>query len=40
VKRLETDRLAQLLSLGARLVRLLEAKDKVVALARPHRTRE
>jgi DNA-binding transcriptional regulator GbsR (MarR family) len=37
VKRLEAERLAQLLALGARVVRLLEAKDKVVALARPKR---
>lgn len=40
VKRLETERLAQLLSLGSRVVRLLEAKDKVVALARPKRRKD
>jgi DNA-binding transcriptional regulator GbsR (MarR family) len=35
VKRLETERLAQLLALGARVTRLLETKDKVVRLVRP-----
>jgi DNA-binding transcriptional regulator GbsR (MarR family) len=35
VKRLETERLAQLLALGARVTKLLEAKDKVVRLVRP-----
>ena len=34
VKRLETERLASLLALGARVTRLLEAKDKVVGLVR------
>jgi DNA-binding transcriptional regulator GbsR (MarR family) len=37
VKRLETERLAALLALGARVTKLLEAKDKVIALARPRR---
>ncbi|QXM24429.1 GbsR/MarR family transcriptional regulator [Elioraea tepida] len=37
VRRLETERLAQLLALGSRVVKFLEAKDKVVALARPRR---
>jgi DNA-binding transcriptional regulator GbsR (MarR family) len=35
VKRLETERLTQLLALGAKVVRLLEARDKVVRLVRP-----
>jgi DNA-binding transcriptional regulator GbsR (MarR family) len=35
VKRLETERLAQLLALGARVTKLLETKDKVVRLVRP-----
>ncbi|NKE44353.1 GbsR/MarR family transcriptional regulator [Roseomonas frigidaquae] len=34
VKKLETERLASLLALGARVTRLLEAKDKVVGLVR------
>ena len=34
VRRLETERLTALLALGARVTRLLEAKDKVVALGR------
>lgn len=34
VKRLETERLAALLALGAKVTRLLEAKDKVVGLVR------
>lgn len=34
VKRLETERLAALLALGARVTRLLEAKDRVVGLVR------
>jgi DNA-binding transcriptional regulator GbsR (MarR family) len=38
VKRLETERLAALLALGAKVTKLLEAKDKVIALARPRRT--
>ena len=37
VKRLETERLAALLALGAKVTKLLEAKDRVVALARPRR---
>ena len=42
VKRLETERLASLLALGARVTRLLEAKDKVVGLvrSRPNASRE
>jgi len=39
VKQLETARLATLLTLGAKVTRLLEAKDKVVALTRPRRPR-
>jgi DNA-binding transcriptional regulator GbsR (MarR family) len=35
VKRLETERLAQLLALGARVTKLLETKDKAVRLVRP-----
>lgn len=34
VKRLETERLAALLALGAKVTKLLEAKDKVVGLVR------
>jgi DNA-binding transcriptional regulator GbsR (MarR family) len=34
VKRLETERLAQLLALGSRVARLVEATDKVVSLGR------
>ena len=34
VKRLETERLTALLALGAKVTRLLEAKDKVVGLVR------
>lgn len=37
VKRLETARLAALLTMGAKVTRLLEAGDKVVSLARPRR---
>jgi len=37
VKRLETERLAALLALGAKVTKFLEAKDKVIALARPRR---
>ena len=37
VKRLETERLAALLALGAKVTRLLEAKDKVVGLVRGKR---
>jgi DNA-binding transcriptional regulator GbsR (MarR family) len=42
VKRLETERLASLLALGARVTRLLETKDKVVGLVRgrPNASRE
>lgn len=34
VKRLETERLANLLSLGSKISRLLETKDKIVSLGR------
>jgi DNA-binding transcriptional regulator GbsR (MarR family) len=34
VKRLETERLAQLLALGSRVARLVEVTDKVVSLGR------
>lgn len=34
VKQLETDRLAMLLSLGSKVTRLLDAKDRIVALGR------
>ncbi|MGV3549236.1 GbsR/MarR family transcriptional regulator [Rhizobium sp.] len=34
VKRLETERLVTLLSLGAKVTKLLEAKDKVISLGR------
>jgi DNA-binding transcriptional regulator GbsR (MarR family) len=34
VRLLETDRLATLLSLGAKVTKLLEAKDRVVSLGR------
>ncbi|MFT8246064.1 GbsR/MarR family transcriptional regulator [Roseomonas sp. BN140053] len=37
VRRLETERLAALLALGARVTRLLEVKDKVVAIGRGRR---
>lgn len=37
VKRLETERLVTLLALGARVTRLLDAKDKVVGLVRGKR---
>ncbi|PSH68786.1 transcriptional regulator [Phyllobacterium brassicacearum] len=40
VKQLETDRLATLLTLGAKVTRLLEAKDKIVSLGRSKRTTE
>jgi DNA-binding transcriptional regulator GbsR (MarR family) len=40
VKRLETERLAQLLALGARVAKLVEATDKVVSFARPRRKKE
>ncbi|MFG1427030.1 GbsR/MarR family transcriptional regulator [Roseixanthobacter glucoisosaccharinicivorans] len=39
VKRLDTARLASLLAMGAKVTRLLEATDKVVALGRPRRSR-
>ena len=35
VKRLETERLASLLALGSKVTKFLEAKDKIVSLARP-----
>lgn len=37
VKQLETDRLATLLALGARVTKLLDTKDRLVALAKPRR---
>lgn len=37
VKRLETERLAALLALGAKVTKLMEVKDRVIALARPRR---
>jgi len=37
VKQLETERLATLLSLGAKVTKLLEAKDRVVSLGRGRR---
>ncbi|HEV7257071.1 MAG TPA: GbsR/MarR family transcriptional regulator [Bosea sp. (in: a-proteobacteria)] len=37
VKTLETDRLAMLLGLGARVTKLLEVKDKIVSIGRPRR---
>jgi DNA-binding transcriptional regulator GbsR (MarR family) len=37
VKRLDTERLATLLALGARVTKLLDAKDKVVGLMRGKR---
>jgi DNA-binding transcriptional regulator GbsR (MarR family) len=40
VKKLETERLAALLALGAKVTKLLEVKDRVVALARPSRRKE
>ena len=38
VKKLETDRLATLLSLGARVTKFLEVKDRIVAIGRPRRS--
>ena len=40
VKRLETERLAQLLALGSRVARLVEVTDKVVSLGRAKRRKE
>lgn len=37
VRRLDTERLAALLALGSRVSRLLDAKDKIVAIGRPRR---
>jgi DNA-binding transcriptional regulator GbsR (MarR family) len=37
VKQLETERLATLLSLGAKVTKFLEAKDRVVSLGRSRR---
>lgn len=37
VKKLETDRLAMLLGLGARVTKILEAKDRIVSIGRPRR---
>ncbi|MEZ2126326.1 MULTISPECIES: GbsR/MarR family transcriptional regulator [unclassified Sinorhizobium] len=39
VKQLETERLATLLSLGAKVTKLLEAKDRVVSLGRNRRSK-
>jgi DNA-binding transcriptional regulator GbsR (MarR family) len=38
VKKLETERLATLLSLGARVTKFLEVKDRIVAIGRPRRS--
>jgi DNA-binding transcriptional regulator GbsR (MarR family) len=38
VKKLETERLATLLTLGAKVTKLLETKDKVVSFGKRHRT--
>jgi DNA-binding transcriptional regulator GbsR (MarR family) len=38
VKKLETDRLATLLSLGARVTKFLEVKDRIIAIGRPSRS--
>ncbi|UXS04360.1 GbsR/MarR family transcriptional regulator [Agrobacterium tumefaciens] len=35
VKKLETERLASLLALGAKVTKLLDTKDKIVSLAKP-----
>ncbi|PTM40696.1 GbsR/MarR family transcriptional regulator [Bosea sp. 124] len=40
VKTLETDRLAMLLGLGARVTKILEVKDKIVSIGRPRRLAE
>jgi DNA-binding transcriptional regulator GbsR (MarR family) len=40
VKTLETDRLAMLLGLGARVTKLLEVKDRIVSIGRPRRPAE
>ncbi|OJT95691.1 transcriptional regulator [Metarhizobium album] len=40
VKQLETRRLAMLLSLGAKVTKLLDTKDKIVSLGRVRRTSE
>ena len=40
VKKLETDRLAMLLGLGARVTKILEVKDKIVSIGRPRRPAE
>jgi DNA-binding transcriptional regulator GbsR (MarR family) len=37
VKQLETERLATLLSLGAKVTKLLEVKDRVVSIGRGRR---
>jgi DNA-binding transcriptional regulator GbsR (MarR family) len=37
VKRLDTERLATLLSLGSKVTRLLDAKDRIVSLGRKRR---
>lgn len=38
VKKLETERLATLLSLGARVTKFLEVKDRIVSIGRPRRS--
>lgn len=38
VKRLDTDRLASLLSLGSKVTRLLDAKDRIVSMGRKRKT--
>jgi DNA-binding transcriptional regulator GbsR (MarR family) len=40
VKKLETDRLAMLLGLGARVTKILEVKDRIVSIGRPVRPAE
>ena len=40
VKKLETDRLAMLLGLGARVTKILEVKDRIVSIGRPGRSAE
>jgi DNA-binding transcriptional regulator GbsR (MarR family) len=40
VKRLETERLAQLLALGSRVARLVEVTDKVVSFGRPRKKKD
>ena len=40
VKRLDSDRLAMLLSMGARITRVLDATDRLVSFARPRRGKD